>query len=97
MPPGHSHSREELGQNQSVYCRQEGHWKNECLQWARDSQKAPRLETEARPLKENISPPTREPAPGRKTMLVWQAWKAMRKTRTDQTSFYWAPRSLWSK
>jgi hypothetical protein len=57
----------------------------------------PRLEAEARLSKENISPPTGEPASGRKTLSIWQAWKAMRKNRTDQVPFYWDPRSLWSK
>jgi hypothetical protein len=33
--------REELGQTQCAYCHQEGHWKNESPQRARDSQKAP--------------------------------------------------------
>jgi hypothetical protein len=51
----------------------------------------PRLEAEARSLKANISPPTGEPAPKRKTLLLWQAWKDMRRTRTDQAPFYWAP------
>jgi hypothetical protein len=55
-----------------------------------------RLEPEARSSKEKISPPAGEPA-GRKTLSVWQAWKGMRKTRTDWSPFYWAPRSLWSK
>jgi hypothetical protein len=34
--------------------------------------------------------------PERKT-LVWHPWKAMRRDRTDQTPFYWAPRSVWSE
>jgi hypothetical protein len=55
----------------------------------------PRPEAEARLSKENISPPTGEPVPGRKTLLIWKAWKAIRRTRMDQASFYWAPRSLW--
>jgi hypothetical protein len=57
----------------------------------------PRPEAEARMSKENSSPPTGELAPGRKTLLDWQAWKAMRRTMTDQAPFYWAPRSLWSE
>jgi hypothetical protein len=59
--------------------------------------KLPRLEAEARWLKEDISPSAGEPAPGRKILSAWQVWKAMRKTRIDWASFYWAPRSLWSK
>jgi hypothetical protein len=41
----------------------------------------PRPEAEARLSKKNISPPAREPATGRKMLSVWQAWKAMRRTR----------------
>jgi hypothetical protein len=59
--------------------------------------KPSRLEAEARLLKENISLPAGEPAPGRKTLLFWQAWKAMRKTRTEQAPFYLGSRSLWPK
>jgi hypothetical protein len=55
----------------------------------------PRLEAEAKLLKENISPPTTgKPVSGRIILSVWQAWKAIRTTRTDQAPFYWAPRSL---
>jgi hypothetical protein len=79
---------EELGQNQCAYSLQEGHLKNECPEWVRDPKKTHRPEAEASLLKENISPPTGEPAPGRKTLSVWQAWKAMRKTRIDQAPFY---------
>jgi hypothetical protein len=56
-----------------------------------------RLEAGARSLKENISPLTGKSTSGRKTLSVWKAWKAMRRTRTNQAPFYWAPRSLWSK
>jgi hypothetical protein len=38
MSSGCPRPREELGQNQRAYC-QEGHWKNECSQQFRDSQK----------------------------------------------------------
>jgi hypothetical protein len=63
----------------------------------RTSKRPPRLEAEARSSKENISQLAEEPAPERKTLSVWQAWKAMRKIRTDRAPFYWALRSLWSK
>jgi hypothetical protein len=56
-----------------------------------------RLEAKARSLKENISPPTGDPAPRRKILSVWQAWKGMRKTKTNGAPFYWVPRSLQSK
>jgi hypothetical protein len=42
-------------------------------------------------------PPKGDPAPGRKVVLDWQDWKAMRKTRTEQAPFHLAPRSLWSE
>jgi hypothetical protein len=48
-------------------------------------------------LRENISPPTGKPAPGRKILLGWQPWKAMRRNRMDWVPFYWAPGSLRSK
>jgi hypothetical protein len=41
-----------------------------------------RPKAEARLLKENTSPPTGEPASGRKTLSVWQAWKAIKRTKT---------------
>jgi hypothetical protein len=63
----------------------------------RTHKRPPGPEAEARFLKENISPPTGESAPGRKTVSDWQAWKALRRTRTDWVPFYWAPRSLWSE
>jgi hypothetical protein len=48
--------------------------------------RSPRLEAEARLSNKSISPPTGEPAPGRKTLSVWQAWKAMR--RIGQTGLH---------
>jgi hypothetical protein len=59
--------------------------------------KLSRLEAEARLLKKDISPSTGEPASGKKILSARQVWKAMRKTRIDRASFYWALRSLWSK
>jgi hypothetical protein len=59
--------------------------------WLGTPKKPPRLEAKVRLSKENISPAAGEPAPGRKTFSVWQAWKAMRNTRTDQAPFCWAP------
>jgi hypothetical protein len=40
LPLEQPHPREELRWDQCVYSHQEGHWKNECLQWPRAPQKA---------------------------------------------------------
>jgi hypothetical protein len=42
VPLGRPCPREELGQDQCAYYHQDGQWKNECPQWARDSQKTPK-------------------------------------------------------
>jgi hypothetical protein len=44
---------------------------------------SPRLEAEDRSSKENTSLPAKETAIGRKTLPVWQAWRAVRRTRTE--------------
>jgi hypothetical protein len=97
VPLGRPCPREELGQDQCAYCHQDGYWKDECPQWARDSRRPPRPEAEAKLLRENIGFPAGKLAPGRKIFLDWQPQKALKRNRTDWAPFYWAPRSLWSK
>jgi hypothetical protein len=77
MHPGCPHTREELGQNQYAYCHQKGSGRMNVPNWSVTPKVPPRSEAEARLLKENISPPTGEPAHGRKTLSDWQAWKAL--------------------
>jgi hypothetical protein len=93
VPPEQPHPREELRQDQ---CYKEGHWKNECSQWLRDTHRTPQPEAEARLLKESIGLLKGEVAAERKTSSDWPLLRIMRRTRTDQAPFYWSPRSLWS-
>jgi hypothetical protein len=55
--------QEELGKNQCACCCQERHWKNECLQWARDSQKAPQARGRGQIVKGKYQSTCREAGP----------------------------------
>jgi hypothetical protein len=57
------HPREELRQNQCAYCCQERHWKNECPQQVRDSQKAPQTRGRGQVVKGKYQPTHRGASP----------------------------------
>jgi hypothetical protein len=53
--------------------------------------RSPRPEVEAKLFRESINLPVGRSVPGKKTSSSWLPWDTMRKTRTDQSPFYWTP------